>query len=286
MYEFCPSWLTERKFSFSNTKVDYDDGLVKEFEMEIERIKVETAKSDERRLQMEKALQESEDEIICLKAKVELAVGRAESMERENTRIAMQLEEQSISNEKYRDDLMKEMCDLKTQHRELVSSLMKSESEKRTLMNRQEDEHESFLRELRQLEAEQMLMAEKKNDALQEELKSVRDEVQALRLGNAECVIRLSDRVAELERTNEDLRGQLVSAEKRNYAAQENDVASLKSTIEALTEDKLDLERRLNDEIQKSMERRNEAKERRRKFKGKLEILKDGKTLFRDCVHI
>lgn len=286
MYEFCPSWLTERKFSFSNTKVDYDDGLVKEFEMEIERIKVETAKSDERRLQMEKALQETEDEIICLKAKVELAVGRAESMERENTRIAMQLEEQSISNEKYRDDLMKEMCDLKTQHRELVSSLMKSESEKRTLMNRQEDEHESFLRELRQLEAEQMLMAEKKNDALQEELKSVRDEVQALRLGNAECVIRLSDRVAELERTNEDLRGQLVSAEKRNYAAQENDVASLKSTIEALTEDKLDLERRLNDEIQKSMERRNEAKERRRKFKGKLEILKDGKTLFRDCVHI
>lgn len=286
MYEFCPSWLTERKFSFSNTKVDYDDGLVKEFEMEIERIKVETAKSDERRLQMEKALQESEDEIICLKANVELALGRAESMERENTRIAMQLEEQSISNEKYRDDLMKEMCDLKTQHRELVSSLMKSESEKRTLMNRQEDEHESFLRELRQLEAEQMLMAEKKNDALQEELKSVRDEVQALRLGNAECVIRLSDRVAELERTNEDLRGQLVSAEKRNYAAQENDVASLKSTIEALTEDKLDLERRLNDEIQKSMERRNEAKERRRKFKGKLEILKDGKTLFRDCVHI
>jgi hypothetical protein len=253
---------------------------VKEFEREIERIKMETARSDERRLQMEKALQESEDEIICLKANVELSLGRAESMKRENTRIAMQLEEQSIASEKYRDGLMKELRDLKTRNHELERSLIDSESEKNTLVKRQEDDHESFLRQLKQIEAEQALMAENQNSELQKELRVACEEVRALKVGHAKSVRSLSDRVAELERTNEDLRGQIASANNTNHsAAQEHDVASLKSSIETLIEDKLELERKLNHEIQKSMERRNEAKERRRRFKGKLvgmaETLKD-----------
>ena len=65
----------------SNMKVDYDDSLVKEFEMEIERIKNETAKSEASRLQME-------DEIVCLKANLELAIGKAIRVERENKELA------------------------------------------------------------------------------------------------------------------------------------------------------------------------------------------------------
>ncbi|KAL3808448.1 hypothetical protein ACHAXA_002553 [Cyclostephanos tholiformis] len=268
--DFATRTMLVRTNAKSNTKVEYDDGLVKEFEREIERIKRETARSDERRLQMEKALQESEDEIVCLKANIELALGRAESMEREKTRLEVHLK--------------KEICDLKKHNNELERTLIEYVSEKHILMKRQEDDRESYLRELKQMEVEQTLMAEKKNNEHQEKLKALSVEIEALRLGNTESVINLSNCVAELERTNQDLRGQLASAKNSNNAAQENDVASLKATIDDLTKDKLKLEQMLTNEIQKSMDRRNEAKERRRKFKGKLVGMAE--TLKDDLVHL
>jgi len=80
-------------------------------------------------------------------------------------------------------------------------------------------------------------------------------------LSNTDSTTEQSNRFAELERTNEDLRGQLASANESNNSAQDK-VASLISAIEALTREKLQLELKLTREIQKSTKRRHEAKER------------------------
>ena len=112
--------------------MEYDDGLVEEFEREIERIKMETAKSEESRLRTEKALLETGDEIVCLKANIELALGRATSMERENKGIMTQLVDLTISNQKDRDGLLREICDLKTRNHELESTLIERESADRS----------------------------------------------------------------------------------------------------------------------------------------------------------
>jgi hypothetical protein len=265
---------------------------VEEFEREIERIKMESAKSEESRLRMEKALLENADEIVCLKANIELSTGRAASMERENKRIMMQLEELNLNSEKDRDGLLKEICDLKARNHELEKTLIECASEKKMMMKHQEVDRGSFAQELKQMKVEQTLMAEKANIKFQEELKAVRDEVHALMLSNTDSTTEQSNRFAELERTNEDLRGQLASANESNNSAQDK-VASLISAIEALTREKLQLELKLTREIQKSTKRRDEAKERRQKFKGKLagmaETLKDGKSSeiqslpFRSC---
>jgi len=136
---------------------------VEEFEREIERIKMETAKSEESRLRMEKALLENADEIVCLKANIELSIGRAASMERENKRIMMQLEELNLSSEKDRDGLLKEICDLKARNHELERTLIECESEKKMMMKHQEVDRGSFAQELKQMKAEQKMMAEKAN---------------------------------------------------------------------------------------------------------------------------
>jgi predicted nucleic acid-binding Zn-ribbon protein len=113
-------------------------------------------------------------------------------------------------------------------------------------------------------------------------LKAAYDEVQTLRLRDTEITNKLSDRVTELERANDDLRGQLASAANIDGSAQDK-VDSLASTIETLTKEKFQLESRLTKEIQKSTKRRDEAKERRQKFKGKLagmaETLNDGERI-------
>ncbi|KAL3804955.1 hypothetical protein ACHAW5_006217, partial [Stephanodiscus triporus] len=147
----------------SNIQVEYKDGLVEEFEREIERIKMETAKSEESRLRMEKALLENADEIVCLKANIELSIGRAESMERENKRIMMQLEELNLSSEKDRDGLLKEICDLKARNHELERTLIECESEKKMMMKHQEVDRGSFAQEPKQMKAEQTLMEEEAN---------------------------------------------------------------------------------------------------------------------------
>lgn len=268
--------------------MEYDDGLVEEFEREIERIKMETAKSEESRLRTEKALLETGDEIVCLKANIELALGRATSMERENKGIMTQLVDLTISNQKDRDGLLREICDLKTRNHELESTLIERESENEILVKRQEDERGSFFQTIKRMEAEQTSMAEEENRRIRDELKAAYDEVQTLRLRDTEITNKLSDRVTELERANDDLRGQLASAANIDGSAQDK-VDSLASTIETLTKEKFQLESRLTKEIQKSTKRRDEAKERRQKFKGKLagmaETLKDGERINMLCLH-
>jgi len=289
---YCRSWFTKQitppppgtnpALFFSNTKVEYDDGLVEEFEREIERIKMETAKSEESRLRTEMALLETGDEIVCLKANIELALGRAASMERENKVIVTQLADLTISNQKDMDGLLREICDLKARNHELESTLIERESEDEILVKCQEDERASFFQTIKRMEAEQTSMAEEENRRIRDELKAAYDEVQTLRLRDTEITNKLSDRVAELERANDDLRGQLASAANIDGSAQDK-VDSLASTIETLTKEKFQLESRLTKEIQKSTKRRDEAKERRQKFKGKLagmaETLKDGEKI-------
>ena len=288
---YCRSWFTKQitpppgtnpALFFSNTKVEYDDGLVEEFEREIERIKMETAKSEESRLRTEMALLETGDEIVCLKANIELALGRAASMERENKVIVTQLADLTISNQKDMDGLLREICDLKARNHELESTLIERESENEILVKCQEDERGSFFQTIKRMEAEQTSMAEEENRRIRDELKAAYDEVQTLRLRDTEITNKLSDRVAELERANDDLRGQLASAANIDGSAQDK-VDSLASTIETLTKEKFQLEMRLTKEIQKSTKRRDEAKERRQKFKGKLagmaETLKDGEKI-------
>ena len=262
--------------------MEYDDGLVEEFEREIERIKMETSKSEESRLRTEKALLEKGDEIVCLRANIEVALGRAASMERENRGIMTQLEDLTISNQRDMDGLLREMRDLKARNHELERALIERESENNILAKRREDERGSFLETLKRMEAEQALLAEEENRRIRDELKAASDEVRTLRLRDAESANKLSDRVAELERANGDLMVQLASAANIHGPAQDK-FDSLASTIEALTKEKLQLESRLTSEIQKSMKRRDEAKERRQKFKGKLagmaETLKDGEKI-------
>ncbi len=241
-----------------------------------------TAKSEESRLRTEMALLETGDEIVCLKANIELALGRAASMERENKVIVTQLADLTISSQKDMDGLLREICDLKARNHELESTLIERESEDEILVKCQEDERASFFQTIKRMEAEQTSMAEEENRRIRDELKAAYDEVQTLRLRDTEITNKLSDRVAELERANDDLRGQLASAANIDGSAQDK-VDSLASTIETLTKEKFQLESRLTKEIQKSTKRRDEAKERRQKFKGKLagmaETLKDGEKI-------
>ena len=257
----------------SNMKVDYDDSLVKEFEMEIERIKNETAKSEASRLQME-------DEIVCLKANLELAIGKAIRVERENKELATRLEELQASNENDRNILLKEVCMLKSRNHELETKLFDSESEKSILAKCQEDDCKSSIQKQKQIESLQFTMEEKEH------------ELQLLRNDNTKSISKLTDQVSELERLNNDLREQLTAVNESSNSRSDNSVVtsltstvdsviSLTSTIDSLTREKLHLESRLAREIEKSTARRMEAKERRQKFKGKLagmaETLKDGK---------
>ena len=248
----------------SNTKVDYDDGLVKEFEMEIERIKNETAKSEASRLRME-------DEIICLKANMELAIGKVSRVERENKDFLMKLEELQVSNENDRNILLKEICILKSRNHDLETKVFDCESEKTILAQRQEDDCKSLIQKQKQIETLQFTMEEKEH------------ELQLLRNDNTNSISKLTDQVSELERLNKDLREQLSTAVNKSNSSCSNDksVTSLTSTIDTLTQEKLHLESRLAREVDKSIARRMEAKERRQKFKGKLagmaETLKDGK---------
>jgi centromeric protein E len=258
----------------SNMKVDYDDSLVKEFEMEIERIKNETAKSEASRLQME-------DEIVCLKANLELAIGKATRVKRENNELATRLEELQASNENDRNNLLKEICMLKSRNHELETKLFDSESEKSILAKRQEDDCKSTIQKQKQIESLQFTMEEKEH------------ELQLLRNDNTKSISKLTDQISELERLNNDLREQLATAVNKSSSSCLEDsavtsltstisaVTSLTSTIDSLTREKLHLETRLAREIEKSTARRMEAKERRQKFKGKLagmaETLKDGK---------
>jgi len=286
----------------SNQTVEYDDALVQEFEREIERVKMETAKAEESRLQMQLSLQDAEDEIVCLKATIELQKSKVSSLERGKSDYSTQVEEIISCNEKNVEELLKEIDDLKARNQELEQNMDRHESEKKELREFWEKDRDAFDRECKLVEEELELLTENhaielqnlKREAktykesnvemevmykeMQAELESTSEGLQELRRIKNESDNNLLKRVAELERMNADLTGQLITADLKNQSSQD-EIATLKSEMEALSEAKSEVEKKLEKEIQRALRRKEESKLRRQKFKGKLvgmtEILKE-----------
>ena len=81
--------------------------------------------------------------------------------------------------------------------------------------------------------------------------------------GTPQLVAQL-ERVAELERMNAESAGQLlVTANACDQPSGEDEIATLKAQVVALSEEKLEVEWKLARERQKTKARKNEAKERR-----------------------
>lgn len=103
---------------------------------------------------------------------------------------------------------------------------------------------------------------------------------------------KLLERVAELERLNADLRGQLEknNRSKNDYPSNAHDenpskeetIASLKSEVESLKEEKLQVEWRLAREIEKSKKRKEDSRKKRDSLKCKLASMSE--TLVEDKV--
>mmetsp|Transcript_9598 Transcript_9598/g.16709 ORF Transcript_9598/g.16709 Transcript_9598/m.16709 type:complete len:143 (-) Transcript_9598:173-601(-) len=91
-------------------------------------------------------------------------------------------------------------------------------------------------------------------------------ELQALRTGsNQESDHKLLERVAELERINEDLKGQLITTDADNHSSQDQ-IATLKSEMAALSEGKMQAEWKLAREMQKSKKKKGRRKRKEAGF--------------------
>ncbi|KAL3767043.1 hypothetical protein ACHAWU_004541 [Discostella pseudostelligera] len=268
----------------SNHKIQYDDALTEEFEREIERIQQEKLKSEESRLQMQRSLQKAEDQIVKLRASVDSALRKISSTEMEKNEYMLQVEELQYANKTNTDDLRKELHELKEHNHELEENLRKAQSEK---SEQQTKENERIVQELKRKEKEQKVMAERHKEELESVCTKIQtgihakiEELRVVRANNTETIAKLTNRVAELERTNEDLASQLSAATTASTialdvaaatASHEEEIASLKSTIETLSEEKLQLEWKLRREA----ERKAGAKDRRQMLKARVASLKE-----------
>mmetsp|Transcript_15139 Transcript_15139/g.32113 ORF Transcript_15139/g.32113 Transcript_15139/m.32113 type:complete len:171 (-) Transcript_15139:412-924(-) len=102
----------------------------------------------------------------------------------------------------------------------------------------------------------------------------------------------LLERLAELERINTDLKGQLAQKNAHNNSTanggddcpsnKDEIIATLRSEMETLKEEKSQVEQNLAKEIQKSKQRKEDAKKRRETFKARIEGMSE--TLIEDKV--
>ena len=98
-----------------NETVEYDDALVGEFEKEIECFKKERHHAEESRLAMEKALCAAEEQMVCLKANLELEKSRAVNLGKQNYNFMMQVEELTVRNEELELDQSNNMLSFQKQ---------------------------------------------------------------------------------------------------------------------------------------------------------------------------
>lgn len=273
---------------YSNHKVQYEDALTEEFEREIERIQMEKLKSEECRLQMKQSLQESEEQIAHLRASVDRALSKILSMEMERNEYMLQVEELTNANETNMINIRKEMNALKETNHALEENLRKCQSETN---EQQSKEKELIVLELKRKEKEQKVMAERHKQELasvcleiQTGIQTKIEELRKVRASNTETISKLTERVAELEYANEDLTNQLLTMTTSTTTSLDGDaaaarhveeIASLKSTIESLTEEKLQLEWKLRREA----ERKAGSKERRQMLKARVASLKEGECM-------
>ena len=89
----------------TNKVTAFDDALVSEFEAELERVRLETAKAEEERLQMEKSLKEARGEIVSLQATNALLSAKMNKLDTLNDETIAQLEEVSAKNRHLVDEL-------------------------------------------------------------------------------------------------------------------------------------------------------------------------------------
>jgi chromosome segregation ATPase len=273
---------------YSNHKVQYEDALTEEFEREIERIQMEKLKSEESRLQMKQSLQESEEQIVHLRASVDRALSKILSMEMERNEYMLQVEELTNANETNMINIRKEMNALKETNHALEENLRMCQSETN---EQQSKEKELIVLELKRKEKEQKVMAERHKQELasvcleiQTGIQTKIEELRKVRASNTETISKLTERVAELEYANEDLTNQLLTMTTSTTTSLDGDaaaarhveeIASLKSTIESLTEEKLQLEWKLRREA----ERKAGSKERRQMLKARVASLKEGECM-------
>lgn len=276
---------------YSNHKVQYEDALTEEFEREIERIQMEKLKSEESRLQMKQSLQESEEQIVHLRASVDRALSKILSMEMERNEYMLQVEELTNANETNMINIRKEMNALKETNHALEENLRMCQSETN---EQQSKEKELIVLELKRKEKEQKVMAERHKQELasvcleiQTGIQTKIEELRKVRASNTETISKLTERVAELEYANEDLTNQLLTMTTSTTTSLDGDaaaarhveeIASLKSTIESLTEEKLQLEWKLRREA----ERKAGSKERRQMLKARVASLKEGECMESD----
>ena len=107
----------------TNQVTAFDDALVSEFEAELERVRLETAKAEEERLQMEKALTDARGEIVSLQAKNSLLSAKMAKLETLNEEAITQLESVSAKNRCLVDDLRIQNDKLDQRAKELSEKL-------------------------------------------------------------------------------------------------------------------------------------------------------------------
>ncbi|KAL7535997.1 hypothetical protein ACHAXR_006850 [Thalassiosira sp. AJA248-18] len=197
--------------------------LVEEFEREIERLKMETAKAEESRRQMEQSLQDAQGQIVCLSVKAELEKSFVSSLERQNNEYMTQVEDLKASNEDITQKIMKENSELKSR-----ADLYKEAFEASTVMYTK-------------------LQAESDND---------REELHSLRASYDENDDLLG-RATELEHKNAVLAEQLEIVKEDNISSQD-EIVTLKSQMTTLSEEKAQVEWKLEREMQKSHKRSGE----------------------------
>lgn len=285
-----PPWmfllLPGTKTQNSNLKVQYEDALTEEFEREIERIKLEKVKSEESRLQMKLSLQVAEEEIVRLRASVDRSLSKILTTEMERNEYMLQVEDLKNINETLMDNTGKEIQELKDHNHILQENLRMCRSE----MNEQQSrEKELIVQELKRKEKEQKAMAEKHKEELESVCTKIQagiqtkiEELRRVRASNTETIAELTNRVAELECANEDLTSQLLTITKTTTnaldtatASHSEEIVSLKSTIELLTKEKLQLEWKLRREA----ERKAGSNERRQLLKARVASLKEGECI-------
>ena len=261
---------------------------MEEFERGIEHAKMETAKAEESRLQMEQSLRDAEDQIVCLRASRQLEKSKLSSLERQTSNYTIQVEELKSGHDKNAEKLLKELSDLKARNQELEANMAQCESEKNSLKEQQEQGHAAVDQKRKRMEEERAIMTENhiielqnvKNEAkrykeskeemeamhkeMKAELECNSQELQALTTrSNQESDGKLLGRVLELVQMNSVLTGQLVTASAENQSSRD-EIGTLKSEMAALSDEKLKVEWKLA---------------RRQKFKGRLsgmtESLKD-----------
>lgn len=116
----------------TNQKTAFDDALVSEFEAELERVRLETTKAEEERLQMEKSLTEARKVIVSLQATNSLHSARIDKLETLNDEAITQLECVSAKNRCLVDELRVRDDKLDQRAEELSEKLEEAREEHKT----------------------------------------------------------------------------------------------------------------------------------------------------------